>query len=171
MSEPAPNVCDGYYYYRLVGASDIGEDPTANTIPLTAFFTATLHGGPLENCVLAPVTSEHDLNEIAVAAGQERYTYVGVRKSTSALFVEAAGGSTDNWYNLDGTPVPTSAWNVPQPNNGGGLQAYAMFDTSGTGGLNDIDNYRLSITVNKAVMKCCAEGYAPKTFCTKKKTM
>ena len=117
--------------------------------------------------MLAPVTSVADLNEIRVAAGQETYTYVGVRKSTSDLFAEAAGGSTDNWYNLDGTLVPTEAWNsgAPmQPNNDGGLQAYAMFDTNGAGGLNDIENYRPSITVNKAVMKCCAKGYVAKTF-------
>jgi len=59
-----------------------------------------------------------------------------------------------------------------KPNNGGGLQAYAAYDSNGAGGLEDLDNYRPkfsngdTLTLNKAVMKCCAKGYVAKTFCT-----
>jgi len=122
-----------------------------------------LPGGPLENCVLAPVTSVADLKEIAVAAGKETYTYVGVRKSAN-LVVGKVPGSTRNWFNLDGTPVPRGDAIWKQANNNGGLQAYAVY-VSGDEGLDDIENYPdYGATVfNKAVMKCC--GAIPKTFC------
>ena len=114
--------------------------------------------------MLAPVTSVADLKEIAVAAGKETYTFVGVRKSAKAVFNDNDGdGSTKNWFNLDGTPVPRGDAIWEQANNKGGLQAYAVY-VSGKG-LDDIENYpvRSSTDFNKAVMKCC--GAIPKTFC------
>ena len=113
--------------------------------------------------MLAPVTSVADLKEIAVAAGKETYTYVGVRKSAN-LVVGKVPGNTNNWFNLDGTRVPKGDAIWEQANNRGGLQAYAVY-VSGKG-LDDIENYpvRSSTDFNKAVMKCC--GDIPKTFCT-----
>mmetsp|Transcript_932 Transcript_932/g.1954 ORF Transcript_932/g.1954 Transcript_932/m.1954 type:complete len:286 (+) Transcript_932:85-942(+) len=165
------NVCYGINYYRLVSASDIGEDPTSNMIPWTSFFTATIPGGPLENCVLAPVTSESDLNEIGAAAGNEDWTWVGVMKSAQDVVNDNGGnGSPNNWYNLDGTSVPnTGVWAPDKPDNGQSLQTYAFF-TSKRFALDDLENYRPDLSqnfrINKAVMKCCAKGYIPQTFCT-----
>mmetsp|Transcript_27358 Transcript_27358/g.65011 ORF Transcript_27358/g.65011 Transcript_27358/m.65011 type:complete len:286 (+) Transcript_27358:89-946(+) len=164
------NVCYGINYYRLVSASDIGEDPTSNMIPWTSFFTATIPGGPLENCVLAPVTSESDLNEIGAAAGNEDWTWVGVMKSAQDVVNDNGGnGSPNNWYNLDGTSVPnTGVWAPDKPDNGQSLQTYAFF-TSKRFALDDLENYRPDLSqnfrINKAVMKCCAKGYIPQTFC------
>mmetsp|Transcript_14977 Transcript_14977/g.32972 ORF Transcript_14977/g.32972 Transcript_14977/m.32972 type:complete len:288 (-) Transcript_14977:128-991(-) len=166
------NVCYGYYYYRLVSASDIGEDPTSTRIPWTSFFTATIPGGPLENCVLAPVTSARDLNEIIAASGQEKYSWVGIKKSVQSVVNDNDGnGSRNNWYNLDGTSVPNHAyyWVSGQPDNRVGLQTYGAVDTE-LEGLDDVENYRPpdinpDIVLNKAVMKCCAKGYIPQTFC------
>ena len=118
--------------------------------------------------MLAPVTSKNDLREIAAAAGSERYTFVGVRKSAFNVYFNNEGtGSRNGWYNLDGTEVPnwTSIWY--QTNNAVGVQAYAVLD-SDEGKLDDIENYRPTAKggphMNKAVMKCCAK-YTPKTFC------
>ena len=111
--------------------------------------------------MLAPVTSVADLKEIAVAAGKERFTYVGVRKSAN-LVVGNGPGNTNNWFNLDGTRVPKGDAIWEQANNRGGLQAYAVY-VSGKG-LDDIENYPEGAVFNKAVMKCC--GDIPKTFCT-----
>ncbi|EJK55390.1 hypothetical protein THAOC_24884, partial [Thalassiosira oceanica] len=138
------NVCYGYYYYRLVSASDIGEDPTSTRIPWTSFFTATIPGGPLENCVLAPVTSARDLNEIFAASGQEKYSWVGIKKSVQSVVNDNDGnGSRNNWYNLDGTSVPTNTnyWVSGQPDNRVGLQTYGAVDTE-LEGLDDVENYR-----------------------------
>ena len=129
---------------------------------------------------MAPVnegTAGRDLKNIAIAAGEEQNSYVGVRKPDARKVFrddDGSGGSTKNWFNLDGTPVPSgdSVW--LQAENGGvgvnGLQAYAFFkrDTSNdqTGGkLNDIEDkaVRPNQKFNKAVMKCC--GGIPKTFC------
>ena len=161
------NVCEGIEYHKLVGASDIGEDPKADTVAWTAFLHATLPGGPLDDCVMAPVTSVDDLREIAIAAGTELYSYVGVRKSALDL---TNNGSKDFWYNIDGTPVPNSNRIWKRTNNQGGLQVYAAFVSNdknpNTGGkLDDIENFpvRNDFVVNKAVMKCC--GSIPKTFC------
>ncbi|EJK66386.1 hypothetical protein THAOC_12700 [Thalassiosira oceanica] len=167
------NVCYGYYYYRLVSASDIGEDPTSTRIPWTSFFTATIPGGPLENCVLAPVTSARDGNEIIAAAGLERYAWVGIKKSAQHVKNNNGGnGSRNNWYNLDGTSVPNHAyyWVSGKPDNRVGLQTYGAVDTE-LEGLDDVENYRPpdinpDFVINKAVMKCCAKGYIPQTFCT-----
>ena len=109
------NVCYGSKYYRLISASDIGEDPVLTRIPWTTFFTSTLPGGPLENCVLAPVTSDDDLNQIKAAAGQERFTIVGVRKPANDVVNDAPGGSSDGWKNIDGTFVPSEAWGEGEP--------------------------------------------------------
>ena len=115
--------------------------------------------------MLAPDTSVADLLEIAVVAGKEKYTFVGVRKSAKAVFNDNDGdGSTKNWFNLDGTPVPSGDDIWRKADNNGGLQAYAVY-VSGDEGLDDIENYPdYGATVfNKAVMKCC--GAIPKTFC------
>ncbi|EJK55629.1 hypothetical protein THAOC_24621 [Thalassiosira oceanica] len=157
--------------FKALIASDIGEDPTSNMIPWTSFFTATIPGGPLENCVLAPVTSESDLNEIGAAAGNEDWTWVGVMKSAQDVVNDNGGnGSPNNWYNLDGTSVPnTGVWAPDKPDNGQSLQTYAFF-TSKRFALDDLENYRPDLSqnfrINKAVMKCCAKGYIPQTFCT-----
>ena len=121
-------------------------------------------GGPLENCVLAPVTSVADLLEIAVVAGKEKYTFVGVRKSAKAVFNDNDGdGSTKNWFNLDGTPVPSGDDIWRKADNNGGLQAYAAYESANRK-LNDFQNYvNSNENFNKAVMKCC--GAIPKTFC------
>jgi len=170
------NVCYGYDYYRLVSASDIGEDPDLTSIPWTTFFTATLPGGLLENCVLAPVTSVEDLNEIAAAAGLEEFTFVGIRKPANDVVGKAA--SDVGWKNLDDTDVPDTGnqiWENSQPNNdnGQGAEIYAVFRSVkgklAVGKLYDVPNYTppsKDFVLNKAVMKCCAKGYIPKTFCS-----
>ena len=122
---------------------------------------ATFHGGPLENCVLAPVTSVADLNEIAVVAGTEKYTFVGIRKSGD--LVVGKPGSKNNWFNLDGTPVPNKDAIWRKTDNKSGLQAYAVYESANRK-LNDMENYvNSNENFNKAVMKCC--GAIPKTFC------
>ena len=139
-----------------------------DTIAWTTFFEATLPGGPLQNCVMAPVNDLNDLRNIAIAAGEEQYSYVGVRKPAKNLFFD--NNSRMNWFNLDGTSVPSGPkyWADNKPDNKKGLQAYAIFslDGSDTGGrLDDIEDYKVSqnFAFNKAVMKCC--GDIPKTFC------
>ena len=168
------NVCYGYDYHRLVSASDIGEDPDLTRIPWTTFFAATLPGGPLENCVLAPVASVEDLNEIKAAAGQEPFTFVGVRKSIEKVLKDSVEGTApfrNNWKNLDDTRVPKfKVWKNDQPDNAQGAEIYAVF-VSGIGKLVDVENYRpqgknSDKVYNKAVMKCCGKGYIPKTFCS-----
>ena len=80
------------------------------------------------------------------------------------------GGSTKNWFNLDGTPVPSEDKIWGNTNNNSGLQAYAIFvsdsDNEKTGGkLTDVEDSKdpAGQKFNKAVMKCC--GDIPKTFC------
>ena len=124
---------------------------------------------------MAPVnemTAGSDLKNIAIAAGTNKNSYVGVRKSARNVFRDNSGnGSQNNWFNLDETPVPSGSFVWAQANNAGGLEAYAYFETDSantqTGGkLDDIEDFPKrsdGTKFNKAVMKCC--GDIPKTFC------
>ena len=119
------------------------------------------------------MTSVEDLNEIKAAAGQEPFTFVGVKKSIEKVLKDSAEDSAPfrkNWKNLDGTNVPKfKIWKNDQPDNAQGAEIYAVF-VSEIGKLVDVENYRPpdidpKLVANKAVMKCCGKGYIPKTFC------
>ena len=80
--------------------------------------------------MLAPVTSvDKNLTEIKAAAGQEKWTYTGVRKTAKAFLNDRRPGSRYGWYNLDGSSVLKSddVWANTQPDNKLGLQSYGVF--------------------------------------------
>ena len=119
--------------------------------------------------MLAGVKNKDDLNEVRAAAGLERNTYVGVRKNPEFVVrdEDAKADKKKGWKTLDGEKVQGNVWAMGQPDNNEGLQIYAAFDLD-KGKLKDVVNYPekgKEQDFNKAVVRCCAKGYIPKTFC------
>ena len=119
--------------------------------------------------MLAGVANKDDLANVRAAAGQEPFTAVGVRKSVARVLMPKAD-KKNGWRTLDGEKVQDNVWADGQPDNDSGVETYAVYDY-GNDGLIDVVNYSPPALLpenalfNKAVMRCCAKGYIPKTFC------
>ena len=85
--------------------------------------------------------------------------WVGITKAAQ-LVSSGGAGSTSDWYNLDGTPVPSNAafWSGAEPNNSpaGQTRAHLYFSNSKTGELRDLNpRGNRGPNVNAAIYKCC----------------
>ena len=126
--------------------------------------------------MLAGVANKDDLANVRAAAGQERFTAVGVFKKVRAVLNDEKNmaDKKNGWKTLDGERVQNNVWATGQPDNkrfdDGGVETYAVYDYKNDG-LIDVVNYSPPALLpenalfNKAVMRCCAKGYIPKTFC------
>ena len=117
-----------------------------------------------DNCVLAPIHNDADLNAAAAEAGGSNQCWVGVYSLVSA----SDSGSVNGWWNLlDDSPVPAqvSLWMTGEPNNSGGgnAQTRATINKSGQGKLRDVAPVDVFAC---AVYSCCAATQAPPTTTT-----
>ena len=122
--------------------------------------------------MLAGVANKDDLANVRAAAGQERFTAVGVFKKVRAVLNDEKNmaDKKNGWKTLDGERVQNNVWATGQPDNkrfdDGGVETYAVYDYKNDG-LIDVVNYSppKNALFNKAVVRGCAKGYIPKTFC------
>lgn len=119
---------------------------------------------PPRGCIFAPVTSEADAKELAVAANN-RVAWVGAYKDFADLPVFGTV-KLDKWKNFFGdTKVPETAaiWSgATRPNNNSPGETRVLINSISTDGkLNDVPliGYGSSATgaVTGAMFQCCAE--------------
>lgn len=108
-------------------------------------------------------------------AGNPGDMWIGITKA--ARLVSSGSGSTFDWFNLDGTPVPSGSvitseyWAGGEPNNdpAGQTRAHLYFSNSNQGLLRDLNpRGNRGPSVNAAIYKCCDDSvvtFTPTSSC------
>ena len=129
---------------------------------------------------MAPIHNEDEWRELLAegralesgvqdGAGKPGNMWIGITKAAQFTSSDSGpttgpGGSTSNWFNLDGTPVPDESviWASGEPNNDppGQTRAHLYFSNAAAyGKVRDLNpRGNRGPTVTAAIYKCCDDS-------------
>jgi hypothetical protein len=157
--------CDGYTYYKVMDADDLGIGMAGEVF---TFYEAVERTPP--KCVLTPISSKEEYDQIAEIVDQANLSggddaWVGVYKDYADVvgINYATDDRCENWKNMDGSTLPDDPvlWNSPSPDNNVNVAETNVLMSGNSQLLFTSAPTTTSGDHIAAVFKCCIESRCP----------